>query len=183
MNVVYDENKNKKDLIMKAIIFLDIDGVLAQKKMFSPYEPDPFLKERLVKAKNDPGIGRLPDTLVNQIFHHFDPESCGLIRMLCQAYDAKLVITSSWRLFYNEEQLRAIINIFDLGAYMIGATRPGLPRYQVIREYIVEHDVKRYVVVDDLNMSRQFPNHFVLASYRFESEQYEQTKRLLSWQR
>lgn len=172
----------KKDLNMENIIYLDIDGVLAPKRMFAPYGFDPELKARLVRSKNDPTIGKLPDTLVHQVYHHFDSQSCQYIRELAQEFNAKIVITSSWRLFYNLEQMKAILNIFDLGPYVADLTLEGLPRYRVIQDHIKSHNVKRYLVIDDLNMERQFPNHFVLANYRFDQDHYKQARKLLLWQ-
>lgn len=173
---------SKKDLNMENIIYLDIDGVLAPKRMFDSYEFDPQLKGRLVCSKNDPTIGKLPDTLVHQVYHHFDDQSCQYIIKLAQEFNAKIVVTSSWRLFYNLEQMKAILNIFDLGPYVVDLTQEGLPRYRVIQDHINAHKIKHYLVIDDLDMERQFPNHFVLANYRFDLDHYKQARKLLLWQ-
>lgn len=168
--------------IMKTVLFLDIDGVLVPKQIFDPYALEPDLKYRLAQEKNDPSIEKLPDTLVNQVYHHFNKESCTLIRQLADQFDASIVLTTSWRLFFSLEQMKAILNIFDLGPYVTGMTEEGIPRYRVIQDYVMHHGIDRFVVIDDLNMMRQFPNHFVHARFRFEKEQYDCVRKLLSWQ-
>ena len=167
---------------MNAVIFLDIDGVLAPKERIQTYTMIEQLNKKLAYKKEYDRIEALPNNLVNQIYHHFDAESCRMILKLCESFDAKIVLTSTWRLFFSLEQLKAILNIFDLGDMVIGCTDPDVPRYRMIQNYIEAHQINNYIVIDDLNMSRQFPSHFIAAQKRFDHGQYEKAVRLLQYQ-
>ena len=86
---------------MNAVIFLDIDGVLAPKERIQSYTMIEQLNKKLAYEKEDAHIEALPNNLVNQIYHHFDAESCQMILKLCNTFDAKIVLTSTWRLFFS----------------------------------------------------------------------------------
>ena len=79
---------------MNAVIFLDIDGVLAPKERIQTYTMIEQLNKKLAYKKEDARIEALPNNLVNQIYHHFDAESCRMILKLCESFDAKIVPVS-----------------------------------------------------------------------------------------
>jgi hypothetical protein len=59
--------------MIKKVIFLDVDGVLNG--------------ERVILSSPD-----------NRGFSHLDPISIGLVRQLCRTFEAKIVVSSTWRL-------------------------------------------------------------------------------------
>jgi hypothetical protein len=50
---------------------------------------------------------------------YIDPVSCGLIKQLCIEFNCRIVISSSWRILYNQYAIQAIL----------GAACPALGRY------------------------------------------------------
>ena len=79
------------------IIFLDMDGVLCN--------PSTCI------AMGD----------VGGVFSYIDPISAGLVKKLCVDYNCKIVISSSWRNWYDYEAMTAILNAAcpTLGRYVI----------------------------------------------------------------
>lgn len=100
-----------------------------------------------------------------------DPHKCKMVKTICDATDAKIVISSSWRRYNLEQTIEAIVNEekaygnqpFTIPEYVVGVTsrmysckfgqdidRFGVCRGVEIDRYIVEHpDVTSYVIIDD----------------------------------
>lgn len=85
----------------------------------------------------------------------FDPVSVALVERLCREGDAKIVISSSWRI---GKIYRLIDEMTKCGAgrlreYIIGETPnlPGMRRGDEIARYLDEHaaEVASYVILDD----------------------------------
>lgn len=78
------------------IIFLDFDGVICN--------PETCV------AVGDVGT----------VASYIDPVSAGLVKRLCEEYNCKIVISSSWRLEYDQYALQGILNAScpKLGWYM-----------------------------------------------------------------
>ena len=103
--------------------------------------------------------------------YRIDPDKCNMIKEICDATDAKIVISSSWRRGYLEKTIDAITNEerlygnqpFTIPEYVFGITnrmysckygcadeRYGVYRGVEIDRYIVEHtDITNYVILDD----------------------------------
>ena len=132
---------------MNPILFLDIDGVL-NPPICPQYELDFALSDKLAAKLNNPSIKKLNIYFVNQVYYGFDKKSCELIKKLAQEFEAKIVLTSSWRLYYTKEEIaenfanRKIVN--DLRELMEfrnthpafaveGECKTELPRENVLR--------------------------------------------------
>lgn len=78
------------------IIFLDMDGVLCT--------------NRACIAMGNTGSG----------FSYLDPVACMLVRRLCEECNAKIVISSAWRIIHDQFAMRAILNANcpNLGNYV-----------------------------------------------------------------
>lgn len=98
---------------MKPCIFLDIDGVINPSRKKNSYCLDYNLPDVLAKKLNHPKIATLNAYLVNQVYYCFSKESIQLLKQLIEKYDARIIITSSWRIVYSLEQLQAMFDIFD----------------------------------------------------------------------
>lgn len=132
---------------MKPVIFLDFDGVL----------------NSLRSALAFGGCGR----------HQFDAVAVDLMARLAGAADARVVVSSAWRVGQTVEGLRAILGEYSttLAGRVIGMTPRGLEcRGAEIARWLAEnpneHNRSFVIVDDDADMlDGQLP-HFVQTRHR-----------------
>lgn len=81
--------------------------------------------------------------------------SIDLYNKLCNEYDLKPVITSTWRIAHTKEQLQEIfkeqgiiIDIYDYTPILSGADR-FVERGKEIKEWLNNNDYSNYIVIDD----------------------------------
>ena len=130
------------------VIFLDIDGVLNSIN---------YMHKLIDKNVHE---------YENNIYQFIDEESVDIIKHICQQYNIKLVITSSWRHFdldstidyFNQEENK---KLHPLIPYIIGVTprlwiennyggSKFLDRGYEIKKYLNEHkDITQFVIIDD----------------------------------
>ena len=103
------------------VIFLDIDGVLNQLQLYK-----------------------------------LDSRCIDCLSLLCKHYNADIVLTSSWRMGYLRDynkcspQVKHLIDTLNLhGIKIIGRTKDLKDRYLEIHTYIKEHNIDRYIILDD----------------------------------
>lgn len=168
---------------MKPCIFLDIDGVINPSRQQTQYQLDYALPEKLSKQLNHPSIATLNTYLVNQVYACFSKESIHLIQTLIEKYDARIVVTSSWRIVYSLDQLQTMFDIFNLGKYVIDTTEVLSPRTKAIQEYIQKHHVTSYVILDDFDMSSVFDYHFIYVHNYFNAQDYQKADYALQIQK
>jgi hypothetical protein len=108
------------------IIFLDIDGVMNS-------------NNHLVESKAHEYL-------------EFDPICVESLKKILKETNAKIVISSTWRIKRSLEELKRIFSIYDISNYIIGVT-PNLwkERGHEIQEYIDIHKniIKKFVIIDD----------------------------------
>ncbi len=90
---------------MKKIIFLDIDGVLNSGKSFS---------DKNYNHHASLGIG--------EEYHSFYPEYKQRLNKLIETYDAKIVISSTWRKYYGLSGMASIWENEKMSGEIIGVT-------------------------------------------------------------
>lgn len=168
---------------MKTVIFLDIDGVLVPKVQDYHYDIDKSLPARLAIEKRDAGIRSLDPALVSNLYHNFDRQACRMIADLCHDFHAGIVVTSSWRNVYTFSQLRSMLSIVDLGQYVLGVTPLGYSRRDVIRRTLDTMHPDSYVVIDDMDLSRDHGYRSVCPDPVFNKKSYVQTRRVLNYDR
>ena len=103
--------------------------------------------------------------------YRIDPDKCNMIKEICDATDASIVISSSWRMSDLEKTIEAITNEeivygnqpFTIPERVVGVTnrmysckygaadeRYGVCRGVEIDRYIVEHpEITNYLILDD----------------------------------
>ncbi len=150
-----------------AVIFLDIDGVLNSSAYF----------DRI-------GVGRdglrLPAFSGDQI----DPEAVGRLNEIVATTNARIVISSSWRLGHTLEELRELLAARGLVGNIIGVT-PNLmtdARSEEIKKWIERHGATNYVILDDDHLAGVgMGPRFVWTSfvYGLTDEHVEQAIRIL----
>jgi hypothetical protein len=117
------------------VIFLDIDGVLVTRNSIKyqhlnhPDEPDTLFSQKAVKNLNK------------------------LVRLT----DAKIVISSTWRLFHSLSNLQEIFKKQGINGEVISTTsvekatvEEDIPRGKKIADWLEKYpDVEKYVIIDD----------------------------------
>ena len=147
---------------MKPCIFLDIDGVINPNRKNTTYHFDYSLPNTLAKKLNHPKIANLNVYLVNQVYSCFSKESIDYLKQLIEKYNAQIIITSSWRIVYSLDQLQTMFDIFGLGKYI-----------KAIQEFINEHNITSYVILDDFDMSNVFDYHFIYVRNYFNEQDFK----------
>ena len=157
------------------IIFLDMDGVLCT--------------VRACLATGNTGAG----------YSYLDPIACALVKRLCDECNAKLVISSAWRILYDRLAMEAILSAAcpNLGryiwqdsshwrtgdwAYEEGITETS-DRGREIKLWIDEHETEfnNFVVLDDMADMRPVQDSLVRCDFYdgFGYHQYNAAARLL----
>lgn len=163
----------------KAYIFLDIDGVLNNYSTPAVPVKENITGYALKKSMENgwAGIKDLKDKVVYQIIHSFDTESMELIKKLQDEFQAYIIITSSWRVYYTFDQLVSIFKLYDIQIHDILPL--GFPRSEKILNYVYSHSIKNWIVIDDMNMSKNLRWHMVLVHNVFDYKDFEICRRKL----
>lgn len=131
------------------IIFLDFDGVLCN-------------------ARSSLAVGE------SGVYSYLDPIACQLVKRLCDKCNAKIVISSTWRLLYDYYALQGILNAScsSLGNYIASPADKmqwrtehlsGKPRGAEIKEWLETHAglFSGFVIIDDDNDMEPFMERLV----------------------
>ncbi|WP_273477745.1 HAD domain-containing protein [Faecalicoccus acidiformans] len=157
---------------MHPVLFLDIDGVLHPQRSKTTAHFDMDLNKKLAEEYMDPHFLDLSPYFINHIYYGFDQKACSLIAALVSRFDAHIVLTSSWRMVYTHQELYYLFKILHMEDAFVGITKKRTPRQDVIREYIEDHDIKQYLVIDDQEMTKAFPFHAIHTQNCFNEEDY-----------
>jgi len=142
---------------MKPIIFLDIDGVLTTYYEYSKSRKKFWDKHEFAHELNIP--------------YSFNPGCVKVLNEILEKTDADIVLSSDWRTHWT---LQELVNIFKFNKVIkfpmdVTDVLPTSMSYlernrgSEIRTYIQVHPaLDRYVIVDDLDLSKFVPvEHFV----------------------
>jgi hypothetical protein len=113
------------------IIFLDIDGVMRT------YESDCYWSQKLGEP--------IPDMYKR----HFSPDALENLNYITLLTGSKIVITSTWRLFYTLTELKSLFRERGFRGDIIGVTGVCDTRGEEIVEWLNEHRIDNFVVIDD----------------------------------
>ena len=117
------------------IIFLDIDGVLVTRNS---------IKYQYINFPDETSI-------------RFSKKAVKNLNKLIRLTGAKIVISSTWRLFHSLEELKKIFVKQRIKGKIISTTsiekatvEEDIPRGQKIADWLEQnHEVKQYVIIDD----------------------------------
>lgn len=113
------------------IVFLDIDGVLRT------HESDCFWSQKL--GEPIPELHK----------RHFSPDALENLNYITLLTGAKIVVTSTWRLFYTLTELKSLFRSRGFRGDIIGITGSCDTRGEEIVEWLNEHRIDNFVVIDD----------------------------------
>lgn len=167
---------------MKPILFLDIDGVIHPFTRIKDYKVDSSLAKKIAQERNDPSLENMNLYLMHMILYRFDLDAISYIGELIHEYDAKVIISSSWRLMYSDENFEMMFKLMKWDGAYLGKTKSNKPRYKLIKDYIKENRIKSYLVIDDLDMTSYFHSRMILCHTAFNKENLEMAKKSLSRQ-
>jgi len=179
------------------VVFLDIDGVLqpyGSHGRFDNLKTIPQLQEELT-AKYGVDYTKHDKYDIGAVYYDWDKHAVALLTRILHETGAKIVISSDWRI----NGLKRVIDFFRLHGlheYVIDLTREyressGLrnkykdithnSRTMEILEYVKDHPhIKRYVAIDDMDLSKGLEGHFVLTSNTMKDAEAEKAIAILN---
>lgn len=118
------------------VIFLDVDGVLNSRKTFN-------------ETVDFSGCNPIGDDHLEHL------------KKVISATDAKIVVTSTWRLSQSLEKLKTVLCTKGLRVYSVTRNFGGVPRRQEIVDWIVrnEEDGLKFAIIDD-DPEAEIEGHF-----------------------
>lgn len=135
------------------VIFLDIDGVLNSAA---------FMKAR---AKNFNTVNKEErDRWLDML----DQEAVKLLNQAVEATNAKIVISSTWRILHSVNKLTSFLKEKDFIGKIIDATPrfSGKPRGDEIQAWLDKNQVDDFVIVDDDNDMGELSHKLVQTSWQ-----------------
>jgi hypothetical protein len=120
------------------IVFLDIDGVLTT----------------ISSLKKEMEIG------YDSCICLFDERCVNHLNAFLKTTDSEIVLTSTWRLVYNKEELNNIFQSNGVLKIPIDQTKELGDRNLEIETYIAENEITEFIIFDDMELTC-FPERFV----------------------
>lgn len=111
-----------------------------------------------------------------------NPEAVFYVNKLCLENDFKIVVCSSWRHRDNYEQILHDIGI-DEKIGVLGKTKNNPNgREAEIKDFLEDHDIAKYLIIDDAYLSDDIEDHHVQPASRlgFTKNKYEEALKKIS---
>lgn len=152
-------------------IFLDIDGVMM------PLGSHEYMRRDMKEIKAyyvslNPAFeeaGLLDIAMVNCDWY---PKAIVHLKEVVEQCDARIIVTSSWRIGRSLEILKLLFSIYDLGDYVVDATIETGEKSEEIELYLCGYpEIKNYVIIDDIDMGKHFRHHFVHVKDKYFNEE------------
>lgn len=147
------------------LLFLDIDGVLNCDIYMSS-------DEYLAECKS---LGIVPEgreVMDKAHYLHIDPAAMKLLNVLVERSETKVILSSTWRLRYSLEEMRAMFKKRGATFQIEGVTPAKMswrPRGMDVAEYL--SSIKKngevpeaFVILDDIDEFSKLKDHFVQTS-------------------
>lgn len=163
-------------MINEPVIFLDFTGVLEPPACPAALpEPEEGLNLRLSFELDEPLLANIDNRVVNVVKNCFDPAACAFVKRLSDDYHASIVVSSSWRIFHPLEELQALLKIHHINR-VDGVLPSGSVRSDLIRTYLRTHKIRRYIILDDMDLSGPFGLHYINCTRGFGPSQFEMAR-------
>ena len=151
------------------IVFLDIDGVLQPTSSQKRFQHDLDALRESLAERFGTEYRDVNEYDLGAVVHDWHAGAVARLRALCEDHDAKIVVSSDWRLQRSVAQLQALFRIHDLHQLVVDRTSDaqGPPQYRAgeVKQYLDTHpEIERFVIIDDryrTEFDRLFPHHFV----------------------
>lgn len=144
------------------VIFLDIDGVL---------NSDQYMSSESYKLEcEQAGItNHLSYDVVSKAHHlHIDPNAISLLNNLIANTGAQVILSSTWRLRYNIQEMNALLKmrgaLFEILTYT--PTTRSCRDYEVKSLLLSIKGIDKFVIFDDLEIFPSFPNEYIHISVK-----------------
>ncbi len=163
---------------MNTFILLDFDGVLR------PLPPRPAQQSpaQLAARFHAPELLRADAGLLG-LYAGIDPQAMTLLATLCAAFDARIVLTSSWSMLYPLRMLRPMFRPWQIEHRVIGKVPAAATRPAQILAWQQAHLQDSWIALDDLAMTTEFPAHAVTIRGVFDEAAWARASELLARQR
>jgi hypothetical protein len=141
------------------VIFLDIDGVICTIREFNMTH---VAKTYLTKYNVYP----------------FNPKCVKVLNEILEETKATIVLSSDWKLYFDLEELADIFSINGVKYAPVIVTPDYYKKDKdkkleeirtiEIKDFINEHEINKYVVIDDLDMYNGFNDEFILCGDNYQ---------------
>ncbi len=167
--------------LRKKIVFLDIDGVLQPFTQYRFNHDMDMLKEELAIRYGNEYL-TLDKYDLAAVYYDWNKDAIDNLRSLLLRTGADIVISSAWREGKTIEEVRCFFRMYDLAHFVVDFT-PELElgrRHEEISAYLESNKhIEEYVIIDDIDLGKYFPNNFVQTSSYFNKKAYIEALRIM----
>ena len=119
---------------------------------------------------------------VAAVYYDWDHKAVKLLKDCLDETNAKIVISSGWREYNNEDKLKALFKIHGMDGYIVDTLPKGIKEI-VIKNYLDSNAelVESYVVLDDADMSIAFVPQMVRTYDKLTEENTKEIMDALSY--
>lgn len=151
------------------VVFLDIDGVLQPCSSQKRFEHDmEQTRADIAEKMGDSRCLELDKYDVAAVYYDWHEKAVQNLHSLIKQCGAEIVISSDWKRSKSIEQLKLLFRIHGLDSYITDMVPYDSHTFKKdeIGEYLAEHPkINSYVVLDDLDMEKNFRGHMVCTGY------------------
>ncbi len=177
-----DNFASKREGVMMKVVFLDIDGVLfpCRGRKFKSCNAGKVKKE--LCDRNYGLFHDINEYDLTMAYTGWKPEAIIRLKILLDKCGAKIVISSSWKFTRSVRELKQLFGIYGLEEYVADKTTDnyGFLKVPAIQGYLKDHPkITSYVVLDDIDMCKDFPYHMVVCPDVFDEKCLENAIKIL----